>query len=310
MMSVPFVFPQEFTVLVNPAAGGSRALRYIPRLTNLFASRGISPRFILTKNAADLHLQASGNIARGAKLLVAMGGDGTFQTLVNAAFGVDVVLGILPCGGGNDVAAALGFRSGPIAAATELLSAQPRWIDLARARTADGRERLYAGGGGVGLDAEAMRYANDKFKKLPARLRYIAAALRALRDYQAVTIRAEFPGGDLQAVESQGLLVSVLNTPAYGGGLRLAPEARVDDGFLNLVMMDKLSAWQIAALLPRLVASGELRAPGIRRLAAQHIRLSTETPRAFQGDGEILGFTPVEISVVRKGALVLARLAR
>src|SRR5229473_3169249 len=93
-------------------------------------------------------------------------------------------------------------------------------LDLLRARTADGRERLYVAGGGVGLDAESARYSSGRYNRLPGRVRYLAAALHALSKFEPLHLRAEFPGSTLPVVESQVLLAAVLNTPSYGAGLR------------------------------------------------------------------------------------------
>ena len=243
-------------------------------------------------------------------MLLAMGGDGTFQALVNAAFGADVVLGIIPIGGGNDFASALGLPSDPIKAAEAVLRGQPRLVDLLRVRTAEGRTRLYAGGGGIGLDAEAARYASGAYRHLPGRLRYIASALRALAGYVPLDVRVDFPGSDLPPFEAKSLLAAVLNSPTYGAGLRLAPDAAVDDGSLHVVLIENLSLLGVLALLPRLMGSGELRTSHVKRWRVQRVRLTTERPCLFHGDGEILGPTPVEIEVVPKAVQVLAPILR
>ena len=239
-------------------------------------------------------------------MLLAWGGDGTLQALVNGVYGSNVMIGILPAGGGNDFAAALGLPSDPVFAAQMILKGKPRSVDLARARTADGQTRLYAGGGGVGLDAEAARLASGRYRRLPGRLRYIASALQALAEHLPLKVRLEFPGEDLQPVETVSLLAGVLNTPTYGAGLRLAPDARIDDGLLNAVLLGDLSALNVLSLLPRLMGRGELRTSRIKRWGVRSVRISTDRPCLFHGDGEILGPAPVEIEVVPNAVRVLA----
>lgn len=179
-------------------------------------------------------------------------------------------------------------------------------VDLARARTADGRIRLYLGGGGLGIDAEAARYANETFRRLPGRSRYVASALWAFCGHRAIGVKAEFPESDLPPMEVNSLLAAVLNTPTYGSGIRLAPDARVDDGWLDAVMVEDLSAFQVLKLLPRLLKSGELRTPHVHRVKAQAVKFITDRPCMFHGDGEILGPTPVVIEVVPQAVRVLA----
>jgi diacylglycerol kinase (ATP) len=168
-------------VFVNPYAGSGRAPRRLAEIKSLLSERSFPAEFILTGSTEEMESRVRAAISAGRRLLLAAGGDGTLQCLVNAAQGSEVVLGILPAGGGNDFAAALGMPKNPVAAAKAIVSAQPRGVDLLLARTADGRERLYVGGGGVGLDADAARYSGGAYYRLPGRLCYIEATLRALR---------------------------------------------------------------------------------------------------------------------------------
>jgi len=179
-------------------------------------------KFAMTNSAAELESSVQNAISQGQRVLFAMGGDGTLQALANAAFGAEALLGILPVGGGNDFAAALGLPDDPVKAAEAILRGTPRFVDLVKVRTAEGRTRLYAGGGGVGLDAEAARYANGAFRRFPGRSRYLASALRALVEYVPLKVRIDFPGSTLISWEAKALLAAVLNSPTYGAGLRLA----------------------------------------------------------------------------------------
>lgn len=292
-------------VFVNPSAGGNRARKYLPRISALFSLRRFPAEFIFTSSVEELESRTRAAIAEGRRVLLAMGGDGTLQGLVNAACGSDALLGILPTGGGNDFAVALGLPRNPLEAAEAIMAGRPRCVDLLRARTADGRERLYVGGGGVGLDAEAARHA-VAYRRVPGRLRYVAAALRALHEFMPLQVRAEFPGGESPAIEANVLLAAVLNTPTYGAGICLAPEAQVDDGALTTVLVKDLSALQVLALVPRLMSRGDLPESQVRRVKAKRVRLMADRPCLFHGDGEILGPAPVEIEVIPRAIRVLA----
>ncbi|HEY6265903.1 MAG TPA: diacylglycerol kinase family protein [Candidatus Acidoferrum sp.] len=296
----------SIVVFINPTAGAGRARIYLPRIQRVFESSGILAEFVVTRSAEELGSCARDAILRGGDLLLTIGGDGTFQALANATFGANVVLGIVPVGGGNDFAAALGMPSDPVRAVGALLAGEARLVDLVRVRTGDGRTRLYAAGGGIGLDAEAVRYASGAYHHLPGRIRYIASALTALAGFDALNVRIDFPGSDLPSFETQALLAAALNSPTYGAGLRLAPDATVDDGSLAVVMIEKLSMFEILTLLPRLMGSGELQTSRVKRWRARRVRFTTQQPCMFQGDGEILGPTPVEIEVVPKSVRVLA----
>jgi YegS/Rv2252/BmrU family lipid kinase len=293
-------------VFVNSAAGGGRARVCLPRIQKVFKSLRMQAQFAMTNSTSELESRAQAAISQGEHLLFAMGGDGTFQSLVNASFGADVVLGILPIGGGNDFASALGLPSEPLEAAEAMLCGQPRYVDLVRVRTADGRTRLYVGGGGIGLDAEAARHAGGAYRHLPGRFRYIAAALHALAGYVPLGVRVDFPASHIPSFEAKVLLAAVLNSPTYGAGVRLAPGAAVDDGLLHVVLIEEFSKLGVLTLLPRLMGSGDLRTSRVKRWRAQRVKLTTNRLCLFHGDGEILGPTPVEIEIVPKAVRVLA----
>jgi diacylglycerol kinase (ATP) len=293
-------------VFVNSAAGGGRARAYLRHIQKLFESNQVQAQFVMTNSAAELESSVQNAISQGRRAHFAMGGDGTFQALANAAFGTEALLGVLPLGGGNDFAAALGLPDDPVKAAEALLRGHPRFVDLARVRTAEGRTRLYAGGGGIGLDAEAVQYANGAFRHFPGRFRYIASALRALAAYVPVDVRLEFPGSAFRPMDAKALLVGVLNAPTYGAGVRLAPGADIGDGLLEVVLLENLNLFEVMALLPRLIARGELWTSRVRRWRIQRVCLATGRRCLFHGDGEIIGPTPVEIEAVPRAIQVLA----
>src|SRR6266566_4472399 len=151
-------------VFVNRVAGRGRVQAYLQRIRDLFEFLHIAAEFLETGSASELESAAR-------------------QALV----------GILPTGGGNDFAAALGLPGDCVRAAETLLKGKPRPVDLLRVHTADGRTRLFAAGGGVGLDAEAALLAGGAYRHLPGRFRYVASALRALSEHQPLQVRLEFP---------------------------------------------------------------------------------------------------------------------
>ncbi len=293
-------------LLVNPAAGGGRAEEVLPDLREFAKQRGWELEICVTQDPDDLAARARDAAQAGRKRILVLGGDGTFQVLLNAlADYPETVLGVIPAGGGNDLAVSLGLSQDPIQAADLILEGETCHLDAVRVRTAEGRERLYAGGGGVGLDAEAARYASGAYRNLRGRLRYVLAVIRALFGFHSIRVRIGMTASEPQNLEAKALLVGVLNTPSYGAGVCLAPDAKTDDGRLDLVVLDDLSAIEILALLPALTLRGELKTNRVHRFSIERVRIETEAPCWFHGDGELLGMTPVEISVVPRAVRVL-----
>ena len=293
-------------ILANPTAGGGLGREALPRLKAFAAEKHWSAEFRSAESSAELARIAREEAAGGRERIFALGGDGTFQALLNAVAGsATVSIGVLPAGGGNDLASALGLPLDPVKAAEMLLrrgEAIP--LDAARVRTADGAERMYMGGGGVGLDAEAARFASGVYRRMRGRSRYLLSAIRALGTFRGAYVRVSLEGSEQTSLEGTALVLGVLNTPSYGGGLQLAPEASVEDGRLDLVFLENLSGLEIARMLPRLAVSGEIRTRRIHRHRVTRVRIETEQPCAFHADGEIVGMTAVEIAVVPRAMRV------
>lgn len=298
--------PAPATVFVNPSAGRGGARRKIAEVQEEFARRHFLFDLVETGSAQEFRAIVQARIASGCRTFIAMGGDGTLQLLVREVIGRELKVGVIPAGGGNDFAAALGIQKNVSQAVDIIVAGKSRSVDVVRVRTASGREELYLGGGGLGLDAEAARYASGKFLRWPGRLRYVASAIAALREFSGVEIEADFPESDLPQLKKRLLLAAALNTPTYGGGLRLAPDAQLDDGLLEIVMIEMLRKREVLALLPRLLLTGELRTKKVTRVRASEVRFTTRGESWFHGDGEVLGRAPVKIEVVCGALRMLA----
>lgn len=287
-------------VLANPTAGGGLGQEALPLLQRFAAERRWNVELRSTESSAEFAQIAREEACKGRARIFALGGDGTFQILLNAVAGQPgVSIGVLPAGGGNDLASALGLPKNPVQAAEAILEIGTlSCLDTAQARTADGVERLYMGGGGVGLDAEAARFASGVYRKIRGRSRYLLSAIRALRTFQPLEVRISFQGSIQKTIEARTLVAGVLNTPSYGAGLRLAPGASLDDGMLDLVILADLKWTEIVRILPALAVTGEIHTQKIQRYSIQRARIETDRPCIFQADGEMIGQAPVEIRVV------------
>jgi diacylglycerol kinase (ATP) len=257
---------------------------------------------IETESSADFIGRVREAKAKSCRTMAAMGGDGTLQMLAQEVMFSDVKVGVIPAGGGNDFAAALGISKEPDEAVAAIVKGTTRQVDLVGLKFGNGDQRIYLGGGGMGLDAEAAREANGRFAKWPGRIRYLASAITALRRFEGIEIDAEFPAEAPPRIRRRVLLAVILNTPTFGGGVRLAPEAKIDDGKLTMVLLATLSKLDVLTLIPRLLITGELKTQKAFRVETTSVKLSAAGAPWFQGDGELLGHAPVEIKVL-PGAL-------
>jgi len=290
---------ESATIFVNPTAGAGNACKQIENVGKEAKRLGLSAEFVECRSAEEYRQKVREAVAAGGKTLAAMGGDGTLQILARAAIGSGSRIAVIPAGSGNDFAKALGIRDWR-EGLRAIAQGRCRAVDLVKVTFADGHEAIYVGGGGMGLDANAAKLVNERFASLRGRVRYLAAAISALAGFNGLEIEAEFPESDETATRARVLLAGALNTPSYGGGLRLAPGARIDDGKLDFVALDMMSAAQVLAILPRLLISGELRTKRIKRCRAARITLRAPEDAWFHGDGELLGKGSCEVVVLPK----------
>jgi diacylglycerol kinase (ATP) len=298
----------ETLVIMNPAAGGGRALRAEARVAKLLQMRGHAADFTRSKSSADLREQAERGAREGYRTVVALGGDGAFHHLVEAIHGTETVAGFFPAGNGNDIAADLGIPTDPLEAAEAFLKSSPQAIDLIRAQFADGHTTHYVGAGGMGLDAEAAHLANTKFKRLPGVTRYLAGAWWEFFHGGSIGLHAEIDG---VAWDGRVLFVAVANSTRYGSGIRIAAEAKMNDGWIDVALVQEIRLTRLVEAIPIVLTTGDLRGfPEVHRYRCRRIVLQTECPAKVHGDGELLGETPVELTVLPQAVRVMTPRAR
>ncbi|MFQ5777765.1 MAG: diacylglycerol/lipid kinase family protein [Terriglobia bacterium] len=286
-------------LLANQEAAGGRAVRLLPRLRDFFCAHFPGLEYSHPANAGKIHWLAAEAAAAGFERVLVAGGDGTAHAVVNALRGTETALGVLPLGHGNDLARALGIPLEPMAAAEFLLRAPVTAIDLVRAG-----EESYACVASVGLDAETNRRANAWGSWPRGHARYLLAGLRTLLSYRPLRVELVT---DSEEFSGEVMWVAVANAPYYGGGLRIAPEAALDDGIMDICVIERMSRTQMLALYPRLRTGAHLRASHVRYFRACRVELRAPPGAALFGDGELIGRLPAELHVEPAAVRVLGR---
>lgn len=291
------VMKAKTLVIVNPSAGGGRAAQSRAQVADYLESQGCAALFSESVNSGDLRCKAAGAAAEGFGFVLALGGDGAVHHMIEGLLDTSVVAGILPAGNGNDIARQLGIPRDPMRAADAFLRSRIRSIDIIRATFADRRAAHIVAAGGMGLDAEAAHRANTVFRNWPGVSRYLAGALTAFFDEEPFELRAELDG---RTWSGAAILAVVANGPYYGSGLRIAPEANVDDSEMEVLFVRPVPWSRLLEAIPILVTSGDLRFPEIERFRARNLRLAADRPVKVHGDGESLGESPVEFEILPK----------
>ena len=290
-------------VIVNPASGGGRALRAEPDVASLLEARGCRATFVRSKNSEDIRAQAARAEAAGFHAVVALGGDGAFHHLVEGIRGTDVVAGFFPAGNGNDIARALGIPRDAVTAADAFLRGQPRTVDLVRVRFGDDSMAHYIGAGGMGLDAEAAHLANTRFQAWPGVTRYLAGAFTIFFREPLMNVSAELDGANWSG---RALFVAVANATSYGSGVRIAPQAEMDDGLLDVVVVGDVGLLRLLEAIPIVLTTGDLRGfPEVTRYRCRRVSLRADRAARVHGDGEALGEAPADFEILPKAIRVM-----
>jgi diacylglycerol kinase (ATP) len=290
-------------VIVNPMAGGGRALRAESLVASYLAEQGRRVQFVHSRGSEDVRELAAKAAASGYRYVVALGGDGAFHHVVEGVYGTDAIAGFFPAGNGNDIARDLGIPGDPVRAANLFLHARARAVDLVRVRFGGGRTAHFIGAGGMGLDAEAAHLANTRFKNWPGVARYLAGTLWAFYHEPPFELRAEMDG---VRWAGRALFAAVANATSYGSGVKIAPEARMDDGWLDVVLVEEVSWTRLVEAVPILLTSGDLRYEEVHRFRCRRLRLQADRPAKVHGDGELLGESPAEFEIIPGAIRVMA----
>ena len=283
-------------LIVNPSAGGGRAHKALPAVQESLAALGLEHHVERTTSLE--HARELGRAAASAgETAVALGGDGLIGAVAGALRETGGVLGVLPGGRGNDFARALGIPLEPRAACEVLAGGVIKELDLGEA---DGR--TFIGIASCGFDSEANRVANET-RLVRGNLVYAYGALRALIGWRPATFTVELDGGAPRT--ATGYTVAAANSKAYGGGMWLAPDASLEDGLLDVVIVGDVPKARFLRLLPTVFKGEHVRQPGVEVLRCRELRISAERSFEMYADGDPIASLPVTVRALPSAIKVL-----
>lgn len=333
----------DFILIANPISGKGRAKTIAEQAYAAITEAGQIGTLVLTSGTGDAERFAHDAVNAGIRKIIACGGDGTLHEVVNGIAGKhptsgknsravlsDTILGVLPCGRGNDFAAAIGVPRKPKAAIQCLLNDKLTQVDLGKIKQdgqdgQDGQDKRHLGntarlqsaptviGAGktryfitiatCGYDAEVSRRGAERSTLFKGTAAYVYAAIATLSDYQCPYIKLE---GDFGTLEGNHLLAATGITPRYGGGFRIVPNARYDDGLFDVCSIRAVSKFTILRLLVTLFWGGHVSHPAVAIHQTRTLRIETEPAMLLYADGEPMCETPATIEIVKHGLTVLA----
>lgn len=257
---------------------------------------------------------ASAAIEEGCDVVLAVGGDGTVRAVAEVLAGTDVALGIVPQGTGNLLARNLGVPLDDLKGALERArDGEPRKIDIGWIEFGD-EKHAFTVMVGFGIDAQMLVETNDDLKDRAGWLAYVEAMGRALAGTEMTDIKLTLDDGDAQEVRGHTMIIG--NCGMLQGGIRLLPDAVLDDGQLDLLLVSADGALQwLDAVRSVVWDNGIRRALGgateavstdsTRHVAAQTISVTLDSPQQFEVDGEEVGEVSSFVATVQPGALIV-----
>jgi YegS/Rv2252/BmrU family lipid kinase len=292
--------PEQLHLIVNPRAGHGRGHRALKRLWSAGHELGLKLNPKITKYPGHA-LKLAARVAQEDtnNLVVVMGGDGTIGEVANGLLHSSCILGIIAVGTGNDIARSLGLPLNRIRESLEIIQrGRVREIDVAASA-----ERSFLSVMGVGFPVEVAIAAN-RIRGLRGPSVFFLAMYRSLLRMRSVWMEIRLDG---RRVEGDFTSLLVQNTPYTGGGLLIAPSARMDDGFLDVITVGRIGKADLMVRLPTLYRGTHLQHSKftLTKCKVLEVRSITQLPTMF--DGDLYGSTPTSVEIKRKALRVIVR---
>ncbi len=282
---------QEVVAIVNRTAGRGKCERLWPQIRAYLEELGLQPKVEFTRGEGDATNLAQAAANNGAQAVLSVGGDGTLNEVVNGLVdNPDTTLGIIPAGSGNDFVRSLGINPADWQSACRVIArGHTQAVDLGQV---NGRHFINVSG--VGFDATVVDCANTWGKAhFPSSLAYVAAVLKTLREFKPSRVKIQL---DDQEIEAVSWLVAVASGQYFGGGMWIAPNADVHDGFFDVCVLSDLSKLAFLLAFPSIFSGKHLRNPAVKLYRARQVSVTADRPMLVQADGEVIGTTPISFT--------------
>lgn len=278
---------RSFAFLINPLSGGGAGPAAVVPVARILRDAGATVEVTYSTGPQATLDVIDEAVARG-DIVVSVGGDGMLSSVAGHVAELGGTLGVIPAGRGNDFARMLGLPADPADLAKILLDGTATPTDLLSLRLGDAPPRVVAGSVYIGVDAIAGEIV-DKVRWMPRKLQYPYAAVHSLATYKSVDARVVVDG---EAQDLTAATVVVANSAYYGSGMKIAPSALVDDGWLDVIVIEAASRRELIKSLPKVYDGSHVELPEVQVLRGRSVEVSGTPTVPIGGDGEALGHLP------------------
>ncbi len=290
--------PPRMKIIANPRAGHKRGLRAIKELRLLLRAKGVPHELLETEYQGHATELARRLVEKGQTRIIIFGGDGTISEVVNAVVNSKVELGVISVGTGNDLARTLGLPYNKPEQALEVIRAgKPVQVDVGWEQ-----DRCFISTLGVGFPAIIAHEVN-KMRNLKGSPAFFIATYKAMTRLRSFPARIELDKATLN-VTCTSILIQ--NTRFCGGGLLMAPEARVDDGLFDVVVVSDIGKVDLMLNFPKIYRGRHLKHPKFSLYRSRSVRIDTAANLSKMFDGDIYGKTPVNAKVLRGAVTIIS----
>lgn len=278
---------RSFSFLINPLSGGGAGPAAVIPVTRILRDAGARVDVTYLSGPAATREVVEMAVSRG-QVVVAVGGDGMLSSVAGLVSNLGGTLALVPAGRGNDFFLMLGLSRAPEDIAHVLLCGKPTATDLLSLRLGEDSVRLIVGSVYAGVDAVAGELV-DKARWLPQKLQYPYAAVRSLATYRPFDARVVVDGKERTF---RAATVVVANSAYYGAGMKIAPSASVNDGILDVVVIEAATRRLLLRALPKAYDGSHVNLPEVHVMRGQSVQVSGSPAAPVGGDGELLGHLP------------------
>jgi len=290
--------PLKTMVIANPVSGGGRCRKMIHEIQRVLKEKGVHYSFFLSQYAGSAEELAKKAKDNGFQAVIACGGDGTVNEIVNGIIGTGVTLGIIPMGTGRDLAHNLDIDMN-IANAIDIISKGGlKSMDLVMVNGG----RYYLGVGGIGFDSEVNRWVNKRFCFFKGRFIYTLASLVRVPGFKYKRVKIKL---DNESFDGEILLAAFGNTKSYGGGMHITPNADINDGLLDICIIGKINKFKLLYMFPKVFKGTHTEIPEVRNYRSRCVSVESDIPLDFYGDGQFICKTPFSLEVLPKALNVI-----
>lgn len=299
-----------YIFIINSVAGNGKALKVWKQIKDELEKQKVHYRSFFTKyvgHAEEIAEQVAKLHQDKLEAIIAVGGDGTVHEVINGLTAYPhVSVGYIPAGSGNDFARGFLIPKSPLKALQKILAQRGRKCkryDLGRYQFLSRKkgERYFVNGLGIGFDGEVAKVTNESgYKAFLNRfkcggLAYTISLVRLLSSYEPREITVQIDGVEKRF--SDVWLVAISNIAYYGGGMKISPHAKPNDGKLNLCIVHHISKWKLLFIFSTVFFGKHIHFHGVTLLEGRRIEVSSSESMTIHADGEIIGSTPVSINI-------------